>query len=29
MVEKGEKQSKAGIIIGMLSLSYNHTSVQE
>lgn len=29
MVEKGEKQSKAGIIIGMLSLNDNHTSVHE
>lgn len=29
MVEKGEMQSKAGIIPGMLSLSDNHTSVNE
>ena len=29
MVEKGGMQSKAGIIIGMLSLSDNHTSVHE
>lgn len=29
MVEKGGMQSKAGIIIGMLYLSDNHTSVDE